>query len=73
MSNPKGLKSTILQGPMLDIPFFNQAQWDPKEGSFSTLPVYMQGRLKEYNRTKNYTSLEFNSLSNYLDGIFTVQ
>ena len=60
----KGLQSLTLSGPISDASLFAQAQWDPKDGSITKLPFYLQERIRALQGTRQFDSEEYEAIVN---------
>jgi len=55
----EGIQSITLAGPQSDIKLYAQAQWDPKDGSITKLPLYLQNRISVLQDTRQFDSEEY--------------
>jgi len=58
----KGMQSLTLSGPISDVDLFARAQWDPKDGSITKLPFYMQERIHALQGARQFDSKEYEAI-----------
>jgi proline iminopeptidase len=70
-TNPKGLASMVLSGPLSDADLYIKSQWDDRDGTIGSLPPFVQERIRKLLADKAYDSQEYAEINEILTAEFT--